>query len=238
MDASYFYLKLKWRVPCGPNSVITFPSQPWLKPWYWWSWPVLPLGLSWHEKRIHTIGYGAEMPLVVLESLFYLVTMAVSMIAFKGIQPPLSKLCLMKPEQGFSFYPIVLKLLVLSSIVVSHLLPFFIVPRTVHPFMGWGLYLLSSMSILVVIKNAFQLPALPVFTPWIGIVGSLIAMAYPFYSNGIVRAIAVAAYAFLAAPFLWWALKRLLSYLDTLVEREALRMWGSSEPQSEMMKLC
>lgn len=49
-------LKLKWRIPCGPNSVITFPSVPMLKPWYWWSWPTLPLGLSWHEKRIATIG--------------------------------------------------------------------------------------------------------------------------------------------------------------------------------------
>lgn len=56
MDASYFYLKLRWSVPCGPNSVVTFPSVPMLKPWYWWSWPTLPLGLSWHEKRVATIG--------------------------------------------------------------------------------------------------------------------------------------------------------------------------------------
>jgi hypothetical protein len=49
-------LKLKWRVPCGPNSVITFPSVPMLKPWYWWSYPTLPLGIAWHEKRRATIG--------------------------------------------------------------------------------------------------------------------------------------------------------------------------------------
>jgi len=67
MDASYFYLKLKWHVPCGPNSVVTFPSASWMKPWYWWSWPVLPLGLSWHEQRRQTIGYGAEIPLVLAE---------------------------------------------------------------------------------------------------------------------------------------------------------------------------
>eukprot|EP00249_Psilotum_nudum_P019938 c27485_g4_i1 orf=571-1527(+) len=65
MDASYYYLKLKWNVPCGPNSVITFPGVPWLKPWYWWSWPVLPLGLSWHEKRMSTIGYGSELPFLI-----------------------------------------------------------------------------------------------------------------------------------------------------------------------------
>ncbi|KAH9298962.1 hypothetical protein KI387_030644, partial [Taxus chinensis] len=194
MDASYFYLKLKWRVPCGPNSVITFPSAPWLKPWYWWSWPVLPLGLSWHEQRFHTIGYGPEMPLILFETLFYLVTMAVSIIAFKGFHPPLSKLCLMKPEQSFLLYPISLKLLVLST--------------------------------------------LPLFTPWLGIFGSLIAMAFPFYTNGIVRALAVAAYAFFASPFAWWALTRVMSALDTSVEREALRASSKSEPQSQLMKLC
>lgn len=50
-------LKLRWNVPCGPNSVITFPGAVWLKPWYWWSWPVLPLGLSWHHQRRYTIRY-------------------------------------------------------------------------------------------------------------------------------------------------------------------------------------
>lgn len=53
----YTDLKLRWSIPCGPNSVITFPSAPWLKPWYWWSWPVLPLGLSWHEQRRITLGW-------------------------------------------------------------------------------------------------------------------------------------------------------------------------------------
>lgn len=49
-------LKLRWSVPCGPNSVITFPGAVWLKPWYWWSYPVLPLGIQWHERRRQTIG--------------------------------------------------------------------------------------------------------------------------------------------------------------------------------------
>lgn len=49
-------LKLRWSVPCGPNSVITFPGAAWLKPWYWWSWPVLPLGIQWHEQRRQTLG--------------------------------------------------------------------------------------------------------------------------------------------------------------------------------------
>ena len=98
MDASYFYLNLKRHVPCGPNSVIIFCSVPWMKPWYWWSWPVLPLGLSWHEQRRQTIGYGAEIPLVLAESLFYLVTLALSMIACRGSQTASSKFCVLKSE--------------------------------------------------------------------------------------------------------------------------------------------
>ncbi|EXB81862.1 hypothetical protein L484_015336 [Morus notabilis] len=31
------FIDLRWSVPCGPNTVITLPGAPWLKPWYWWS---------------------------------------------------------------------------------------------------------------------------------------------------------------------------------------------------------
>ncbi|KAI3875697.1 hypothetical protein MKW92_030919, partial [Papaver armeniacum] len=82
-------LKLVWRILCGPNSVIIFPSAPWMKPWYWWSWTILPLGFSWHEARRETLGYGAEIPVVVIQALMYLRVMAVARLA----RPNLSKLC-------------------------------------------------------------------------------------------------------------------------------------------------
>ena len=56
MDTSYFYYRLKWHVPCGPNAVLTFPGIPLLKPWFWWAWPLLPFGLMWHQRRGEHVG--------------------------------------------------------------------------------------------------------------------------------------------------------------------------------------
>ncbi|MFS7955218.1 putative glycogenin glucosyltransferase [Helianthus anomalus] len=89
-------LRLRWSVPCGPNSVITFPGASWLKPMYWWSWPVLPLGIQWHEQRtvfgsIFFIRhmYDSEMPFVLIQTMIYLCIIAVTRLA----RPTLTKLC-------------------------------------------------------------------------------------------------------------------------------------------------
>ncbi|KNA21478.1 hypothetical protein SOVF_042790 [Spinacia oleracea] len=217
MDASYYYLKLRWNVPCGPNSVITFPGAVWMKPWYWWSWPVLPLGFSWHEQRRNTLGYGAEMPMAILEAILYLGIIVITRLA----RPNFSKLCYRRFDKSVTAYHAGLKFLAMASIVAAYVVPFIIIPHTIHPIVGWSLYLLGSFSLCSIAINAFLLPMLAVVTPCIGIFGTLLVMAYPWYKDGVVRALFVFAYAFCASPLLWVSFTKVHATLQVSLEREA-----------------
>ncbi|EPS59690.1 hypothetical protein M569_15114, partial [Genlisea aurea] len=219
MDATYYYLRLRWNVPCGPNSVITFPGAPWLKPWYWWSWPVLPLGIDWHSQRRRTLGYEAEMPVVFMQAIFYIGVMAMTRFA----RPNLSKLCYRRDDKSGSvfFVQTGFKLVAVWYIGAAYVVPFLIIPHTVHPVVGWTLYLLGSFSLASVAVNAFLLPTLPVAAPGILIAGVLVTMAYPWYNDGVVRALSIFGYGFCSAPVLWVACSRILSSLHVCLEREA-----------------
>ncbi|KAI4327121.1 hypothetical protein L6164_019621 [Bauhinia variegata] len=234
MDASYYYLRLHWSIPCGPNSVITFPGAPWLKPWYWWSWPVLPLGIQWHERRRQTLGYGAEMAVILVQSAIFLGTIAVTRLA----RPSLSKLCYRRNDKSIIFVQSSLKVVAIWCIIAAYIAPILVIPHTIHPLVGWTLYLLGSFALSSIAIHIFLLPMLPVLVPWLGIIGALMVMACPLYPDGVVRALCVFAYAFCSAPFLWVAIVKIMAGLQLSLEREAfLPRLGESTPPSGFNKL-
>ncbi|CAL5030650.1 unnamed protein product [Urochloa decumbens] len=226
-------LKLRWSIPCGPNSVITFPSAPWFKPWYWWSWPVLPLGLSWHEQRRENLGYSSEVPVVLIQAVLYIGVIAVTRLA----RPSLSKMCYnRRMEKSTMFLLSLLRVVAAWSILAAYIIPFFIIPRTVHPLLGWPLYLLGSFSLSSIVINIFLLHPFSVLTTWFGIIGALFVMSFPWYLNGVVRALAVFAYAFCCAPLIWASLVKTMSSLQVLVERDAFRL-GEPNQNAEFTKV-
>jgi len=134
--------------------------------------------------------------------------------------------------------PWALKLLVLALVAGSFAGPAFMIPTTVHPFMGWGVFLLGSLSLLTIVINLFQLPVLPVLTPWIGGMGALVVLASPYYSNGILRGLAIGVYAALATPILWWAVKKVSAAVNVRAHWEPLMPWTSASASQTLMKLC
>ncbi|KAF6141686.1 hypothetical protein GIB67_001238 [Kingdonia uniflora] len=235
MDASYFYLKLKWNIPCGPNSVVTFPSASWLKPWYWWSWPVLPLGILWHEERRQTLGYSAEITAVIIQSIVYLGVMAFNRIA----RPNLSKLCYRHSDKSQFLSQAGIKLTVMWSLLAAYVLPCVLIPPTIHPLIGWTLYFMGTSTLASVVINAFLLPSLHVMMLQLGMFGSLLVMAFPWYSNGVMRALVVFFYAFCCAPIVWTSLVKVQVSLQTHLEREAIFPKLGESPQIPCFnKIC
>jgi len=129
-----------------------------------------------------------------------------------------------------------LRVVAALSILAAYLLPFVLVPRTVHPLLGWPLYLLGSFSLCSLVISFFLLHSLAVLTIWFGLIGTLFVMAFPWYMNGVVRALAVFAYAFFCAPVAWASLVKTMSSLQTLIERDAYRL-GEPNQAVEFTKL-
>ncbi|KAJ0860305.1 putative glycogenin glucosyltransferase [Helianthus annuus] len=93
MDASYYYLRLTWSVPCEPNNVITFPGASWLKPWY-----------------------DSEMPFVLIQTIIYLCIIAVTHLA-----RPTTKLCYRGTDKNLTIIHTSLKAIAVLSIIISYM---------------------------------------------------------------------------------------------------------------------
>jgi len=243
--------------------VITYPGASWLKPWYWWSWPVLPLGISWHRQRLDTIGYyinihfflqinfhyfgfyisldpslyiyhrryDEEVPVVVIEAVIYL--MIVVIAKFRGFFLNSKGYFYRGPDREHCRHPVIVRSLGISCLLGGYLIPCFLIPKTIHPVWGWGLYLLGSLSLIYSTIKAYPVPVLAAFTPWMGIFGVLLVMAYPEYPDGVVRAISVFVYTVVATPLAWSAIIKVARSLDCSIDKES-----QSPLSDQIIKAC
>jgi len=157
------------------------------------------------------------MPMVLIEAVLYLGIIAITRLA----RPNFSKLCYRRTDKSMMAYHAGLKFLAMASILAAYVIPFFIIPHTIHPFVGWSLYLLGSFALCSIAINAFLLPTLAVATPCLGILGALLVMACPWYKDGVVRALSIFAYAFCASPLLLVSYNKVVAALQVSLEREA-----------------
>lgn len=156
---------------------------------------------------------------MIIQAVIYLGVIALTRLA----RPNLSKLCYRSREDTkFSIFLMrtCLKLTAMWAILAAYIVPFLLIPCTVHPVAGWSLYLLGIFSLSCVAANVFLLPMLPVLVPWLSCLGALLVMAYPWYTDGVVRAMAVFAYGFCASPMMWLALWKIVCRLSHSLERE------------------
>lgn len=173
------------------------------------------------------------MPVLLMQWILYVGIIAMARLA----RPNLSKFCYRRIEKSSCAIQTGLRLLTLWFILSAYVLPFFLIPRTVHPLLGWTLYLLGCFALCSIAVNAFLLPMLAVVTPGLGIMGALLVMAFPWYSNGVVRALCVFAYAFCCAPIAWTSLRKIMACLQ--FEREAFfPSLGDSQSLPGSQKLC
>lgn len=179
---------------------------------------------------------GSDLPILLIQTVMYVGIIAVTRLA----RPSLSKLCYnRRPEKSIAILHTTLKIAAFWSMLAAYSVPFFLIPRTAHPLFGWSLYMLGVASLSSIVINVFLLPPLPVLTVLLGMLGSLFVMAFPWYPDGVIRALIVFAYAFCYSPIAWASLMKVTGSLQNLVEREAFfpRMGVESTEMSEFNKL-
>lgn len=169
------------------------------------------------------------MPFVLIQTIIYLGIIAITRLA----RPSLTKLCHRGADKNMTIIQTSIKAIAILSILISYILPFLLIPHTIHPILGWTLYLLGSFALSCIATNVFLLPMLHVLIPWLGIIGVLLVMACPWYNDGVVRALSVFAYAFCAAPVLWISMGKIRSALNISLKREAFlpsKLTDSTQP--------
>src|ERR1044072_6489614 len=97
------------------------------------------------------------MAVIVIQSAIYLGFIVMTRLA----RPCLSKLYHKRSDKSLNLAHSSLKLVALWCIIAAYTTPFFIIPHTIHPLLGWTLYLLGTFALCSIAINVFLLPMLP-----------------------------------------------------------------------------
>eukprot|EP00898_Chlorokybus_atmophyticus_P004488 jgi/Chlat1/503/Chrsp103S01099 len=209
MDQSYYYQRFQWEVPCSAKSVITFPGMSQLKPWYWWSAPFLPY--QWHETRRALLGYSAELPAAVTGAVASIAIALLAVAVARKVRGNKWAWCrpvsLLLPHQA--------KPLVFSALTLAFLLPLWIVPRTMHPIAGWGLYLLHSGGLLVCLYCLSGVTA-AIFIPWAVFAAQIALLAVPWATNCFQRIAFAIALLCMDAVLAYWVSNAVTCDIDAM----------------------
>lgn len=125
------------------------------------------------------------------------------------------------------------------SLVGTALLSFWAVPTTVHPYLGWALFYLGSVSLISCVSSVNPwLPITPLLAPWALWAVVLVVLWAPVYSAGAQKIVALCVLSALAAVVLVGSVERIFATCqareeERKVESEAVVLkWGEAEKES------
>jgi hypothetical protein len=233
MDAIYYNLKFKWEIPCSENKVVTFPGLSALKPWYWWTWPILAMPLQWHQVRAASIGYAPEFKYALATTLLWCAILVfewlVKLPAHSKLDSEAHPLIACKGEKAWwpwspasqdakgcfkAFCPprgcMSLKgLLRILSIPAAGCVSYFLIPATAHPFVGWPLFFLGTIVLLHSARRLLGTSAAIFWTPaYVAL--SMAIIALPIYSGLPFKVVAMFVLTFFGGLVFWESCKALL----------------------------
>ncbi|CAD7701492.1 unnamed protein product [Ostreobium quekettii] len=174
MDHIYYYPRFRWEVPCSEKSAVTFPGVPALKPWLWWSWPLLPLALTWQRERQDIVGVQEEILLGIVGSL---AVVLLGFMATNAVWYAMSQSAALQAHQreclGGAPSNRAIALILAVGLVLCSALPILAVPSTTHPFLAWPLVVATSAALVHFLRAKFLLPSI-VYWPLCGLTATLI----------------------------------------------------------------
>eukprot|EP00899_Mesostigma_viride_P027278 jgi/Mesvir1/7735/Mv11679-RA.1 len=209
MDAVYYYQRYKWEVPCSEKSVITFPGLAPLKPWFWWSFPLLELPYYWHEQRRELIGYRHETPAAVALAITFLTVIGVALCLACSQYPQRRRW----PRCTSLLRPGMVKALAVGGFVLSAYLPFKLNPTTLHPVVGWLLFLEQMFAVLLCVYSLGGIPV-AIFAPMLAVVTRLTLFALPIYASVLQKIVVAVALCFVDGAVLLWTFHKVFSAID------------------------